>query len=359
MDGLEGAGQNTAQEGFLNTNIHWMRLIAVWLPILSLLSATTSAQDQIVLRDERTGKVTEFRAFVLSWDTKQLVYTTSERQNTVNGSRVVRVSYKKSDSQTTGDEQFASGQFTQAYQSYENAIESETRDWIKSEMLARQVQCASALNRQHDALRKFFLLYQSSPRTRHFDLIPIIWDRSAADPTLASRYETWLGGQEELQSLIAASWLMTRNESVAVDRLKQLSRSEDARIAHLANAQIWRTQIVTAGLPELQRWRAAVGRMPESFQAGPRFKIALVKKRLGDSGDVAWTEQALVGLLQIPILHPRQYQLAGRALQEAHSILVAANRNEEAAIVLAELKRDFGQSTAAIGLGSRIQTLDK
>jgi hypothetical protein len=135
------------------TRIQWTAVwnsvwISFWVAFLASPSSNLFAQDQITLRDERTGKLTEFQALVISWDESQLVYSGNNRQSTVAGSRVVAVGYARSAAQSAADQQFENGQFAQAWQSYETAIGSESRDWIKVEMLAAKLRCASALGRQ-------------------------------------------------------------------------------------------------------------------------------------------------------------------------------------------------------------------
>lgn len=346
----------------MNTNHYWTRLVPVcavcFLGVITV-STPASAQDRIRLRDDRTGRVTEFQALVLTWDASRLVYSANNRESTVAGSRVVSVDYPRSQTQTQAEQQFDAGQFAQAWQSYETAMAEEPREWVKVEMLARKLQCASAMNRQADALRTFFQIQRATPQSRFFYLIPIPWDTARPDGTLMPQYSAWVSGQDEIQALIACSWLLTADPELVTGKLKALAQSEDSRVAHLAGAQLWRMQSISARDTDLQRWKVAVDRMPALFQAGPRFQIAMAQKYMTQSGNEAMRDVALVGLLQIPVLYPEQYQLAGSALNEAYQILSSAGRSREANLVLSELKRDFASSTAALSLGTRIEKLDQ
>jgi hypothetical protein len=102
-----------------------------------------------------------------------------------------------------------------------------------------------------------------------------------------------------------------------------------------------------------------MARMPEALQAGPRFLIALAQRQLNRNGAASLRNEALVGMLQVPILHPEQYQLCGAALLEAYQMLVTADRPDEAQLVLNELQRDFGLSNAALSLTGRVENLDQ
>jgi hypothetical protein len=317
------------------------------------------AQDQITVRDPRTGKTSRFEARVMAWDASRLVYSGNGRESSLPASRVVDVVYARTAAQSEADEQFQAGRFLQAWQAYENAIADEPREWVKVEIMARQLRCAAALGRQRDALRSFFAIQQATPRSRYFHLIPLAWDRSRPDAALAGLYRTWLDSQDELQRLLAGSWMLLVDESAATAALRPLSQSADARVAHLATAQLWRPRTVAADENEIQRWETAVSRMPEPLQAGPRFLVALARKPPGQESDPARFDRTVVALLQIPILFPEQYQLCGTALREATGMLAAAGREEEAAIVRSELRRDYAFSAAAISEGGRVETINQ
>ncbi len=331
----------------------WLVLAIGWA------ACPTAAQDQITVRDRRTGKVSQFQAQVISWDSEQLVYSGNGRQTAIPSSRVTAVDYPRTANQLAGDQHFADREFLPAWQSYENAIAEEPRSWVKVEIMARQLQCARALNRQPEALQVFFAIRQETPRSRFFHLIPIPWAKSRPAPTLLDVYREWSQSGDETQQLIAGSWLMLMDEAAATEVLRNLARSEDPEIAHLAAAQLWRGQTLSMRESDLSRWKASMARMPEALQAGPRFLIALAQRQLNRNGADSLRNEALVGMLQVPILHPEQYQLCGAALLEAHQMLVAADRPDEAQLVLNELQRDYGLSNAALSLTGRVENLDQ
>ncbi|MDG2012725.1 MAG: hypothetical protein P8J33_04430 [Pirellulaceae bacterium] len=318
-----------------------------------------AAQDRVTVKDPRTGKNTQFDALVLDWDAERLLYKGNDRERTMPSSRVVDVAYPRTPKHLEADQQREMGQFLQAWQSYKNALSEEPRGWVKVELLAGQLKCALALNRQRDALAAFFAIQQATPKSRYFHLLPLPWYQTRVDGAMVSTYRDWLSEQNEIRRLIAASWLLKSDEAVALQTLKTLAQSDDARIAHLATAQAWRSQMVATTTAELLRWQAALRRMPTNFQAGPRFLIALAKRRANRQGTAEEFNQALVSMLQVPILFPEDYQIAGAALLEAHEMLVTAGRDQEASIVLAELKRDYALSNAALSLSSRIENMDQ
>ena len=345
----------------MNTNNQRIRRNAVWLPILALLLAPCdlAAQDRITIRDQRTGKITQFEAVVVAWDATRLVYAGNQRESSLPASRVVDVAYSRTETQSLADQQFESGQFLQAWQSYENAIAEGPRDWVKVELLARQLRCALALGRSNEALSSFFAIQRATPQSRFFHLIPLTWGQNRPGGSMIQLYTDWLSSADESQKLIAASWLLMIDEPSATKQLKDLSRSVDPRIAHLATAQLWRTESLSARVTDLNRWSSAIDRMPENLQAGARFQLALALKYMNRGDDKKLQDEAIVAMMQIPVLFPDQYQLAGDALLQANQMLVSNGRNSEASIVLTELKRNFAFSNAAVSLGARIENLDQ
>ncbi|MGI9519527.1 MAG: hypothetical protein ACR2NP_20920 [Pirellulaceae bacterium] len=335
--------------------IHLLPGRPILSPVILLafcLSAPAVAQDTIALRDESTGRVSRFQGQVVAWDAEFLRYEANGRQRQIRSDRVIDVAYPRTEAHLEADQQFEQGQFIQAYQSYANAVADEPREWVKRELLAGQLRCARAIDPSSaETLVAFFGLFNANSQTRFFHLIPLSWEMIR--PGEPAGFDRWIDSQSETQSLIGASWMLPIDEERSVARLRQLANSADSRIAHLATAQLWRPQTIAAKPEDVQRWRAAIDRMPGELQAGPRYLLALTKKRNEQA------EAAAIAMLQIPILFPGEYQLSGSALLEAHNLLSSSGRDREATIVLAELQRDFGFSRAALKSGARIENLDQ
>ena len=173
--------------------------------------------------------------------------------------------------------------------------------------------------------------------------MPLAWHTSQrANGALALEFRKWLEQDDPVRVLIGASWLLITDSVPATTRLRELQISGDSQIAQLAVAQLWREELITAGEAELRRWQTMIDRMPESIQAGPRFLVAVVEKRIAPG------ENSVIGLLQIPILFPEQYQVSGEALNEAYSLLKTLGRDDEAAIISRDLQQKFGFSAAAL-----------
>jgi tetratricopeptide (TPR) repeat protein len=338
--------------------VKWIRMSTATLLLVSLPIASwptpADGQELISVVDSDSGTVTQFRGQVLAWDADRLTYMSGERQRNMPARRVTAVEYEKSAEQRDADHYFAGGKFDQAALSFENALGKETRVWVAEEMRARRLQCAAATGDNGQALIEFMELIRANPKTRFFHLIPLAWqpnDRMGG--TLTIELQKWLAVDDPVRGLLAGSWLLANDQPAATDRLRKLSIAADPAIAHLATAQLWRLQTISADVEELRRWRIAIDRMPEPLQPGPRLLAAMVQKRL------AADDLAVVALLQVPILFPDQYQLSGQALLEAHELLQSLGRSDEAALVAQELVTAYGQCTAAYRFQNPVERFDQ
>ncbi len=326
--------------------------------MVCLHHASLIAQDKITVREERSGRLSQFEAQILDWDRQRISYQVNSRNTSLPSSRVVSVVYARSPEQLTADEQFQNRQFNQAAPSYVTAIQAELRPWVQAEMQARVIQCADALDDQLGMLQGFVTLKQIAPQHRYMHLLPLVWQRTNSSAQVRQASEQWIDGADESQSLIACSWLLSSDLQRATAKLQELARSTDSSIAHLATAQLWRGSLIEATASDIQRWQAAIDRMPPKLQAGPRLLLAQAMIRTTDRNSEE-LDQLLVKFMQLPIHYPEQYQICGIALFEANRLMNQTNRTTEAAVVLAELKRDYGLSRAALSLESQIENIDQ
>jgi hypothetical protein len=311
------------------------------------------SQEVITLTEAGDPTVYQVRGQIIRWDANELVWVASGREQRVAAHRVSSVEFARQPAHDEGDQLLALGRFDQAAARYEEALGQENRNWVIEEIRARRLRCAAATGDVSRAVREFMALLQIQAESRFYYLAPLAWqptDRPAGD--LVAEMPRWLEGDDPVLALFAASWLFTQDEEAALRRLRQLATGSDRRIAWLAEAQCWRAQLLTATASELERWETTLARMPEPWQAGPRFLVAVVKIRIQGDSD------AVVAAMQIPILFPEQYQLCGGALRLAHDGLTRLGRNGEAELVAAELVRSYGLSTAAARFQGASQSID-
>lgn len=330
------------------------RILILVAALAASLTTPAAAQDRIILHATDRGEVSEFPAQVIAWSRDQVVYESNGRQREIAASRVDRILFPRSAEHLDADDLFTSRQFDQAALKYAAAIQAELRPWVRELLQARLVQCADATGNIEAALAQFVALYREFPQTRFTHLVPLAWTPGArARGLLATELQRGLTDSDPppdpLIRLLAASWLLNDDEARAMQVLKRLQTDGEPWMAHLATAQSWRTQLLTVQPSELDRWKAAIDRMPRPLSAGPRLLTGLAEKKLQPG------EDAVIQLMQIPILFPDAVQLAGEALSQASDLLDDLGRDDEATIVARELDERYGSSRAALRRGSRQQ----
>ena len=251
----------------------------------------------------------------------------------IDTARVTRVDTVWTAEQTMADRLLAEGKFREALANYALAVDRERRVWVRRKILAQSVWCDRALGRLDSAGARFLLVLRSDPTTQYFDSMPLVWWPHEPQPTAERQARQWLGGDAPpAAALMGASWLLSSSgRGAAIDALGRLKNDSDRRIAQLAEAQLWRTQIVTAGAGDVARWRQTVGRMPEPLRGGPYFVAGRALARLGEQ------EQAALAFMRVPIQYPRHRVLAAASLLAAADQLENLDRAEEAVAIYREL----------------------
>jgi len=199
----------------------------------------------------------------------------------------------------------------------------------------------------------FLLLLRSDPQTIYFDAIPLAWAPAEVPPELTQKAKLWLARDEAPAAvLLGASYLLTSSGATeAAEKLRALSLDDDPRIAALAGAQRWRTEIATANDHQIDRWGEQIESMPEPLRAGPYFLVGLALAR------TSRLESAALSLLRAPVLYPRQRELSARALLEAGRVLEKLEQPLEASRLYRELLKRHKEDPSAVEAQQRIEAL--
>lgn len=324
--------------------------------LLGIVHGGAHAEDVVVLQSKSgRGKIRSVGE-ILDFTGRQLVLRhSSGREESIETSRVLDVQSTWTKSHQAADQHFAQAQFTEAFRAYRQALSEEQREWVRRRILARCVWCLQYLDQTEQAIDAFITLYNGDRTTQYFEAIPLAWLTRAPAPAVERRCALLLGDRSsEAGQLIGASWLLpTSQRAKATAVLKELSNSSDARIAYLADAQLWRTQTATATAEEVTRWQARIDRMPAELQAGPTFILAQTLARLKRP------QEAALALMRIPILHPLQRELASHSLLAAGQQLEATQDLESAHRLYQEVLEQHPKSTAAAEAQRRIAELEK
>jgi len=200
----------------------------------------------------------------------------------------------------------------------------------------------------------FLILLHSDPNTPWFDAIPLCWTARSTQPDAARRTRSWLDSAESpVEELIAASWLLasTADRTRALEHLRKLAAGPDARVAGLAIAQRWRTEVATATAEDVARWEEQLIQLPASLRGGPYYLLGQVLARLGNH------QESAIAFMRIPILFFGQRSLAADALWAAGQQLEQLNQLDEAVGVYRELARTHDDNPLAATARQRLTTL--
>ncbi len=304
------------------------RLLRVWpvvwaLLVWALLVCCQPAVAQVTITDpdtvilmlgERTQARTRLTGEVLDYTGKNLrIKLSTGTERVFPADRVVEIQTVRSVEHLRGRELNEQGDLAGALLTLEKAARSEQRRWVRREILAEIVTCQNALGDAAAAGSYFLLLVGDDPETPYFDRIPLNWENRQVDPSLESRATGWLNQADNpVAVLLGTSHLISgQHRSAALLKLSSLKFNSDARIAGLARAQSWRTELVTVTASNAEQWNLTVRGMPESVRAGGYFMLGQAYARLDQP------ENAALSLLRVPILYQQQPSLARRCLMDA------------------------------------------
>jgi tetratricopeptide (TPR) repeat protein len=316
-------------------------LVHSWLLVAT---SPVTAEDTVVLwsRDgsqqiRSVGEILDFRGSGL------LLRHRSGREETIPIERVIEVQTQWHAQHVAGDRQFDSGFYEEALRSYAEALRDGPRDWVRRRILARSLRCLLRLGKTQQAVEVFLLIWREDHQTPHFELIPLPWTTQPTPAGLQERARIWIQDRSSAAArLIGASWLVTtadRTESLRV--LRELARCNEPRIAFLAEAQLWRTEVVTATAQDANRWGARIERMPELLRAGPYHVVGQLLSRQKRHEDAA------MAFLKAALLHAEQYPLVAESLLAAARELAKIDQLPQAARLCEEILARFPESEAA------------
>jgi tetratricopeptide (TPR) repeat protein len=309
------------------------------------LAARPAAGDTVVYatgqdrRDRSTAMGT-----IVDWTGQQLVLQRqSGAESSIPTSHLVQVDFARTALHQQADRLFAAGAYEEAVRSYVQAASAESREWVQRMLVAGLVQAYAQLGQIDRAGRAFLQLLRSDPATHHFPVIPLCWRSEAGQEQWRAQAETWLQTADDPAArLMGASWLLSgprRGDAITV--LQQLVGQRDRRIVFLAQAQLWRTRVVTAERAEVEGWEATVQRMPADLRGGPYYV-------LGEAWNARQEHQrAALAFLRVPILYADQLRLVPWALLSAGRALEKIDQVQQALTLYRELLRDYPEHPAA------------
>jgi signal peptidase II len=266
---------------------------------------------------------------------------------------VLRYETTRTDSWQQAEEHFEAHEYLLAATDFGHALDEERRPWVRREILARLAWCYRLQGDGVRAGETFLALYESDPETPFFSAIELAWVGGETPPELAERARQWLRRDDSpVARLMGASHLLSgADRAVAVAALRELMKQPDERLAILAAAQVWRTQVGQADENQLRRWEDVIRRLPSTLRAGPYFVIGkgYALGRL--------PEQAALKFLWLPLVYNEDPMLAAEACLEAADALAAAGQQAESQSLYREVVVKYGFTPAARAARLHLQGL--
>jgi tetratricopeptide (TPR) repeat protein len=301
------------------------------------LCIVARGEDTVIIQAEADQPPIRRSGTIVEYDgTGITLRLASGRQEQISLDRIVATETPKVKDHIAADRFFREGKYRDALVAYRNAVEAEDRAWMRREILAQMVVCYQRSGRIAEAGQTFSVIVRSDPGTQHLAVLPLSWTPHQPPPDLQRQAKSWLEDDLPAMGLMGASWLLnSADRAAAEDRLRTLATGQDANVAMLAEAQRWRTRIVTATPQDTQAWQRRIEQFPEMLRAGPYLTLGRALARLEQH------QQAALVVMRIPILYPLQYDLAAEALLLAGEQLTQAGNQQEARSVFVELVRDY------------------
>ena len=328
-----------------NTTLMRVSTHAVLVIITAIAFVATSdlsAQDHVVLQLEAQSGRLIVPCQILDYTGKTITVQlkSGTNQRTYPSEQVIEVRTAWLDAHERGRKQLAERRVEDAVKSFQEALVSEPRIWVRREILSSLVRCALRQGDRATAGTRFLMILESDRTTRHFGLIPLVWAPESVSGSAKSQARVWISQQDsDAARLLGASLLLEDSqlgESVQQE-LAALQRSSDERVRQLAQAQSWRLKLRTleASDLELQRWDDRIQKMPTSFRAGPSYLLGRgwAMRREHD--------RAATALLWLPLMDDTDPRLAARAGYEAAESLRRLGQTADARRVMQEIATRF------------------
>lgn len=308
------------------------------------------AQDVVEVRSSKSGNILKRRGEIKSWEGAALTLEANGRTEPIPNESIVRIETNWSEECLQGRQFLESRKFAAAIEPLAKAASAEPRPWAAAMVRADLVRSLSALGKDLDALQQFVLILSQDPETRWMEFAPLAWDGGLVDAPIAAIAQKCLEAKQPNLQLLGASWLLgTSQRAAAVETLKKLKQDIRPEVAHLASAQLWRTELPQATEKEVANWARQIERMPESLRAGPLLLVGLASQRLTQP------DRAVLSWMEIAILHEDNYRLAAIGFSRSAALLGEQGKAEAARRMWLEISQRFAGTQWATEAESRLE----
>lgn len=343
---IPSSWNNSSAPNKLRTMVVFAAAIVAILCLPQTVLAQQVLTDKVVIRDERSGRNIAYRCHILDYTGKSILLRfRSNNSRSFPAKLIVEIDSPKTKPHLDGMAAYAGEEYRTARTFLERALTTESRTWMRREILASLVRCEYHLGNYPDVASRFLSIASSDPSTQHFYLIPLKWSNSLDLPALKREAKRWISDRQPSSKLIAASFLLfdATDHDRAVVALQQLSLSGDANVRDLATAQLWRVRLRDRKIftSEVERWREIVESMPLKMRGGPFFLLGQVYEKIHRS------EEAAISYLRMPLLYDFDRYQSAEALLKAADILASTRKAANAKLLYREIGVRFPGTPAA------------
>lgn len=320
---------------------------------LVLFNRQAVAQDSVTYRNsDRVPQTKTLSGEITNYSGKSLIIKVRDRDVKLDSNRVLSFKTEFTEPHKKAIEAMKANRYAEAYSLLTAARREEKRQWVIRLIISKRVVCLSAIGKPAPAIDDFLLISKVDPATQYFANIPLNWIVSNPESSLQAKAASLIDSPNEAANLIGASWSLSgANRTAAIAKLKLLTESKDLRVAFLAAAQLWRTEIATVNLGKLDKWKSVLKRMPKKLRAGPLTFLASAMLKLDPN-----SEEAILAFSKVRILHNEQYRLGGYSLLQMAQTLDRMGKTEQADRLWRELLTQFASTEFAVLAKKRLGT---
>ena len=311
----------------------WLGLMA-GLCLLGTFSAAL-AQDSVLIRSDhsKNGSV-EIHGKILRWTRKGLELQEDGRKDTRKFASADVLGFRCSQSkdEQSAEQEFRQGRYQEALELYRHEFIQVNEAWKQNRILEKIVRCYTALGQNAQAMEFFLDLADREPEMpdEQFASAPLAWRSNLADTAAENKARQILKqNRSPVAQMLCASWLLgSKQRNEMIQTLQGLCSNKDARIASLATALLWRTELTALTPQKIDQWQTELQAIPQPLRGGAYFVLGQGLEKLERYDDAA------MAYLKCALAYTDDPQLAADARRLAAAALEKAGHPEEKAALL-------------------------
>lgn len=299
--------------------------------VCTLIHVNAYAEDAVIYYTSATGRQNKSTGTIESYTRHELTLKTAAGSIlSIKTDNILDIKAERPALYDEAEQRMNNREFDQALPLLEKSLTLVSEDWMKQEILARQIECLYSLNRAEDAAQRYVQLIRLAPDTAFYDCVPLVWTSVELSSKMQQLAQNWIRQQTyPYVTLLGASLLLTTDKkNEAQTALTVLTKSEDSVAAALAQLQLNRLSLTPLPTASIKNLEMKTDALPKALQFGPRFVLAQLWSR--SSAEEIKADKAAINYLQCATNSKAPDELQARAYYSAGSVLLSANRRDEA-----------------------------